>query len=68
MTDKLKPCPFCNAKSTNGGEYPDKIGVVECPETHNYTVICLACGVSTDYFSSKTKAIKAWNRRADNDR
>lgn len=69
MSDKLKPCPFCNAKSTNGGKYPDKIAVVTDPDNStNYSVICIQCGISTDWYETETEAIKSWNRRKDNDR
>ena len=69
MTDKLKPCPFCNAVSVNNGAYPDKIGIATDPDNSgNYQVICLQCGASTDVYENKTKAVKAWNRRADSEK
>ena len=54
MCDKeLLPCPFC------GGEAE----LFDYPEMKAYCVACLECGVETLIYSSKEKAIKAWNTR-----
>lgn len=63
---ELKPCPFCGAIPTNEGEYPDKIGICQKPDTGSWTVLCTQCGASVDCFLTKNEALKAWNRRADN--
>ena len=58
MTKKLKPCPFCGAKAAlvTGGE-------------HLVQVFCPKCGAKLPACfgeSKKSDAIKAWNRRASN--
>ena len=63
--DKLKPCPFCggearlllNAKRKIYGKDEYKTGVVAC---------CNVCEARM-FYASEELAIKAWNRRADND-
>ena len=60
MTD-LKPCPFC------GGE-----GVVQRREYKGYMetfgVVCFDCCAETrPFYNTEEEAIKAWNRRANND-
>ncbi len=66
MTDKLKPCPFCNGKAR-----VRKVG-------NGYVVMCSSCGsrgqrvVIKEWhynkFIAQGQAIDKWNRRADNDR
>lgn len=53
----LKSCPFCGGsafipKSDSGDLLP--------------WVVCIECGVETEYCETVEKAIEAWNRRADN--
>ena len=60
--DELKPCPFC------GGE-----GCIQRHEFVGYTdtfgVVCLDCGCETrQFFTHKKTAVRAWNRRADDER
>jgi len=64
---KLKPCPFCGGASTC--EYRYREGVAN---RKMYWVRCKKCGVTQAYHSlagyrSMTKAIAAWNRRANDD-
>ena len=73
MTDKLKPCPFCNSEKVGTAScHPLKYcseGVFkEDANTTNWQVICSNCGASTDVVSSKSNAKRKWNRRADNER
>ncbi len=52
MTDELKP-----VRCGCGGEAFVSInGFIE------YHVVCALCGMRTDWFRSKDKAIEAWNR------
>lgn len=64
MTDKLKPCPFCGGEAvireSLGHMYIGPIHKENCfikPDTW-----CIAINVSLK------KQIKAWNRRAEDDR
>lgn len=52
---ELKPCPFC------GGEaiFPENC-LLTC-------VICIKCGATSRWCTSKEKAEEVWNRRADNE-
>ena len=75
MTDNLKPCPFCNST--------EHLKIISCSDEKcngdctdcdymTFTVCCSVtsggCGASSGYKETKEKAIKHWNRRADNDR
>lgn len=79
MSVELKPCPFCGAKPTilklSGGYdagRKDNYG--------NFTITCERCGIRFQTFvvssiiaddgellitNTKSKAIEAWNRRAE---
>lgn len=60
---ELKPCPFCGGTEFNFRERDHSV-------KDNATEVrlwCDRCGASTDYRDTKEKAVKAWNRRADND-
>lgn len=53
MTE-LKPCPFCGGEAKVQSFYK------------NHCVYCAKCNASTmKYFQTETKAIEAWNRRAE---
>lgn len=56
MTDKLKPCPFCNSEAKR---YNGKID--------NYGVTCKKCSAKIYGYANQASATKAWNRRADNE-
>lgn len=65
--EKLKPCPFCGGTAYLGGEHEDS-------DMTGYYVECTKCDVimggmcwNGGSFSTKEEAIKAWNRRVDND-
>lgn len=53
MNKELKPCPFC------GGE--TKL-ISDLSEMLNY-VLCMDCYCRTQVFTTKARAIKAWNTR-----
>lgn len=57
MKTELKPCPFC------GGE-AKLMGLERFKE---YRVYCHDCGVRTDDFYPKHRAVEAWNRRCRNE-
>lgn len=52
--EELKPCPFC------GGE-------AELFQEYGWAVSCTSCCVKTLKYRIREKAIKAWNRRANNE-
>ena len=64
---ELKPCPFCGGTNI---VYTDKAD----DKNNTHCVYCYDCGGGTATFSGcsshetlKNVAIKAWNRRADDD-
>jgi hypothetical protein len=57
MSEKLKPCPSC--KSTKWAIVKRIVGIC---------VLCETCGEHTTQYDTERKAIKEWNRRADNDK
>ena len=63
MTDKLKPCPFCNGEANLKRIIKRKI----CT-TIFYYVECSLCRNKTPIFWEQNEAETNWNRRADNDR
>lgn len=56
MPEKLKPCPFCGRDAVIKGS-PD----------YRYYVLCGKCEAKTRKFTSESDAIKAWNRRTNNE-
>lgn len=65
MTE-LKPCPKCNSENVRVSVGEDRF----LPDWHHGYVWCAACGITitrADETSEKAKlrAIKAWNRRAN---
>lgn len=72
MSEELKPCPFCGAKSHKlEHQFGDECGYIRCRN----------CGAqsgrvywteaereSDDYSASEAEAIAAWNRRASTDK
>jgi len=63
MNNKLKSCPFCGSNDVELRD--DDTGIVW---EHAFQVMCWECGVRTLYTQTQEKAVKMWNRRADNDR
>ena len=51
MTERLKPCPFCDGEA----EAHDDTSSVECK----------ACGIGTGVRDNAKEAIAAWNRRTE---
>ena len=58
--DELKPCPFCGSDRIE----IDDLGYQETP---CWFVACNNCGAEISGFLYLSRAIEAWNRRADND-
>lgn len=54
MSDKLKPCPFCDGKAI----IDSFVGV-------GWIVICNKCDASTGYKETEQEAIDAWNSRIE---
>lgn len=59
--DELKPCPFCGASEPDI-ETEEKFGIIY------RKVVCWACGSSSNGYLDEKRAIKAWDRRADDAR
>lgn len=58
--EKLKPCPLCGGKAINR--------VVEKTTVSDYYgIVCTVCNCRTAGYLDLNKAIKAWNRRANNE-
>lgn len=55
--NKLKPCPFCGGKPVIYKSMLDRTVLVMCSE----------CGATLPSGFSEKTAIKAWNRRANDD-
>ena len=74
MTDKLKPCPFCNGKA----KLSEKTECVGFGETTTFHFVkCTNCGVTGKKFDrldadtkteQKLLAVLSWNGRNNNDR
>lgn len=63
MTEKLKPCPFC------GHEFDLAEGLTRFgKKTKAVYIVCLFCGVRTPIEFSIEDVVKAWNRRAKEER
>ena len=68
MSDKLKPCPFCNGKAFSYYIKPHKHGLVGMPDYNGGGFVeCSSCGVALSG-ETEEQAKEKWNRRADNDR
>lgn len=59
MSEELKPCPFCGGKPHLDDE--DTCGI------KSYYVMC-DCGIQTNPFLQKERAIECWNRRVNEGR
>lgn len=55
---KLKRCPFC------GGE---DIGVMTDDNGTSWYIFCKDCGCCCGYAMHEEEAVKAWNRRVNNE-
>ena len=60
MATELKPCPFCGDESPIvKTEFIGELGF-------SYTKVqCWACGASVSAYSEEERAIREWNRRAE---
>lgn len=58
---ELKPCPFC------GGEAKIVTYRNEYSRINPTLVGCSVCKTQTALYDKRKEAIKAWNRRADNE-
>ena len=56
---KLKPCPFCGKK----------VKKMVAPMMKTVMFTCLNCGADVCFYKAEygEKAVKAWNRRAENE-
>lgn len=59
---KLKPCPFCGGEAYIHEIKEDFLGVGW--KIKGYCVACTDCHSGTEYDKDKNISIKAWNRRA----
>ncbi|MDE9446874.1 Lar family restriction alleviation protein [Xenorhabdus bovienii] len=57
MTDKFKPCPFCNSVCTEMNSHSDDIW---------FFVQCTDCNADGPEEDTAANAEIAWNRRAEN--
>lgn len=70
MKTQLKPCPFCGCSDRRLG--------IRRQGNKGYRVVCGGCGASGTYvtikewhetkFVAQGQAVKAWNRRSENDK
>ena len=58
MNTNLKPCPFC-------GKGADVLESIFHQETHRtcFAVFCYKCEIEGPPRKSKSRAVRAWNRR-----
>lgn len=56
---KLKPCPFCGKK----------VKKIVAPMMKTVMFTCLNCGADVCFYKAEygEKAVKAWNRRAEDE-
>ena len=52
----LKDCPFCGSVPDIEENYDDSHGMV-------YKIWCSTCGVGTEWWDDKEKAIEVWSKR-----
>lgn len=52
MSDKIKPCPFCNCKD-----------IVICDKGTAWSLYCWDCGAIGPTKKNRSEAIEAWNHR-----
>lgn len=63
MSESLKPCPFCGSKDV--AVYDNKDAAIGW--WLSYGMLCLNCGARTELFDTTKAAVRAWNRRANDD-
>ena len=66
--EELKKCPFCGGEASVEDEYcwsPSFYNPDGRDGVFMYYVKCKKCGATTKLYSSKVKAIEAWNRRLE---
>lgn len=62
--EKLKPCPFCGSKAKICGHPKFR----NAPDYYDIECTNLKCGVIMLTDLNAQEAIKAWNRRADDEK
>lgn len=62
--DNLKPCPFCGGEKLYFHSYEPYYGYQG--DLTAYRIVCASCGAKLERKEAE-EAMKAWNRRADND-
>lgn len=62
MSDNLKPCPFCGGQASVQMMFHSML-------SNEYFVKCKKCGAETErYYKGRYGAVKAWNRRYEEER
>ena len=61
MSEKLKPCPFCGGK---GGK--QTLGKAMLGGVY-WTIACMKCHCTTAGYMNVSNAVKAWNRRVNDE-
>ena len=62
LMNELKPCPFCDGKAERDiEEEPDELNDAA------YSIVCSVFGIIQPTYYNKEDAVKAWNRRGQDE-